>query len=293
MNLTELIHKRLAETDGIARELTRFCGKPAVFTPEAPSDEASGWGGSSHYPRIVFAVDLSANEERKCQGSMVLSVYAENDGTFDFNGAVNWVIQRLCSVLLTPAGGSPYALAWSRTDGFILEGTNIAGQELQFDILEYPSQETSDPDPIDAVNAYLKDVFPEALVLWYDRWGETEGMDRTRPVLYCRLEALAEDQTRSTFAVSWIGCSLAIHIFCAGQDARGKYSRAVQQRLEMDGELDMLDGSPMLVTAVSQDKASDYLRAGQVKVSALFGILRQTEKKKRIRTIQVDYQNGG
>ena len=98
---------------------------------------------------------------------MVLSVYAENDGTFDFNGAVNWVIQRLCSVLLTPAGGSPYALAWSRTDGFILEGTNIAGQELQFDILEYPSQETSDPDPIDAVNAYLKDVFPEALVLWY------------------------------------------------------------------------------------------------------------------------------
>ena len=291
MTLMDLIHKRLRENPAIRDSLTCFAGVPGVFTPEAPADTAKGWGMSSHYPRIVFAADLSANEERKCQGNMVLSIYAENTGEFDFNSAVSQVIECLCGVLLTPEGKNPYVLAWNRTDGFALEGTNIAGQELQFDILEYPSQETTDPDPVDGVNAYLKELFPRSLVLWQDRFRETEELSGNCPVFYCRLETLREDAERSTFAVAWMDCRLSIHIFCTDSNLRRKYSSAVCQRLAIDGEICMLDNSPFLIWEVSQDQSPDYLRVGQVKVSGRFGILRQTEKKKRIREIQMDYRN--
>lgn len=293
MELHELIWSRLQREEELTKNLVSFCGEPAVFTPEAPTDTAAGWNGKAQYPRIVFALDLSANEERKCQGSMILSIYGENDGTFDFNQAVKQITGCLCNAILIPENGNPYCLAWSRTDGFVLEGTNICGQEMQFDVLEYPNQETTDPDPADAVNAFCKGLFPEALVLWFDRPGKEEQITPQRPVIYCRIEILSEDQSRSTFGVGWLECSLAIHIFSTDANLRGKYARAIMQEVVTEGEIPMLDGSPFLVTAVSQELAADYLRTGQVKITGRFGVLRQREKGKRMQKVYADYEIGG
>ncbi len=293
MELHELIWKRLCEDADITADLARFGREPAVFTPEAPPDQAKGWHGTSNYPRIVFAVDLAADEERKCQGSMILSVFAENNGMFKFGKAVESIKKCLCDVFLTPEGQSPYCLSWNRSDSFSIEGTNICGIEMQFDILEYPCQETTDPDPVDALNQYLKGLYPESLVLWHDRIGQEEAITSGRPVFYCRLEEDSEILERSTFAVAWMRCQMAVHVFCTDVTMRRKYARAISTMLAADEEYEMLDRSPFFITEVALIPASDYLRTGQIKVSGRYGILRQTEKKKHIDTIHVDYDTGG
>lgn len=293
MELHELIWKRLCEDAEVTAGLTRFGQDPAVFTPEAPPDQARGWHGTSNYPRIVFAVDLAADEERKCQGSMILSVSAENNGRFPFGKTVESIKKCLCDVFLTPEGQSPYCLSWNRSDGFSVEGTNICGMEMQFDILEYPCQETTDPDPVDALNRYLKGLYPEALVLWHDRIGQEEAITGSRPVFYCRMETDSEIMERSTFAVAWMRCQMAIHVFCTDVTMRRKYARAISTMLAVDEEYEMLDRSSFFVTEAELVPASDYLRTGQIKVSGRYGILRQTEKKKRVGTIHMDYETGG
>lgn len=291
MQLHVLIWKRLSADPVVTAGLSRYGLDPAIFTPEAPPDNAPGWNGKANYPRIVFAADLSANEERKCQGSMVLSVYSQNDGTFDFGASATVIRNCLCNVILMPENESPYCLAWNRSDGFQIEGTNICGQEMQFDILEYPSQITTEPDPVDALNVYLKALYPEALVMWHDRMGTVEAINAGRPVLYCRLESDAEDY--STMGVTWMQCDLAVHVFSQDAGHRAKYARSMAKHLSMDGEFDMLDHSPFIITSISSTPSSDYLRSGQIRIVGKYGILRQTEKKKQITGIEADYGIGG
>lgn len=293
MELHELIWKRLSEDSEISGRLTQYAGQPAVFTPEAPSDKAQGWGGRMNYPRIVFAVDLSANEERKCQGSMVLSIDTKNNGEYDCGAMIAAIRRCLCNVVLTPEGDSPYCLAWNRSDGYVIDGSDICGQELQFDLIEYPSQETTDPDPIDGLNSWLKALYPEALIMWHDRMNQEEDFQQGRPVLYCRLEADNEDVDHSTFAVAWMTASIVVHVFSSGSGSRGKYVRAIERALALEGEYELPDRSPFLVSSIAASPSADYLRTGQLRITGRYGILRQTEKQKRIRNTKTDYKTGG
>lgn len=293
MELQELIWNRLIADDAVTEKLTRFDGLPAIFTPEAPPDNTAGWNGLSNYPRITFTLDLSANEERKCQGGMIVSIFAKNEGDYSFAKAADDIKKCLCDVFLVPDGESPYCLAWNRSDGFAIDGLDICGMEMQFDILEYPCQETTDPDPVDALNTYLRSVFPEAVVLWHDHINTVEAVKWDRPVFYCRLESDSEDDRHSTFAVTWMECSMVIHIFCTNPYLRGKYARVINKKLGMDMEFPMLDDSPFLVSSSNLSQAADYLRVGQIKLSGRYGILRQTEKKKKVTGIENSYSTGG
>lgn len=290
MELHELIGKRLSEEKEVAGLVTRFRGRPAVFTPEAPTDQDEGWGGLPHYPRITFGLDLSVNEERKCQGNMVLTVSAENNGTFDFGNAVSQIKKCLCSALLTPEGESAYCLAWNRSGGFSIEETNIRSQEMQLDILEFPCQLSMEPDPVDSLNAWLKGIFPESRVLWMDRPEQEEAITAGLPVFYVRLEEEKENQAQSTFAVTWMTCTLAVQVLCESAENRSRYTRAIAKYLSGEGEFAMLDGSPFFVKEISAVPGAGYLQAGQLRITGQYGILRHTERKKAIREIQSDYQ---
>lgn len=48
-------------------------------------------------------------------------------------------------------------------------GTAIVCKEIVFDILEYPNQETTDPDPVIAVGTFIKELYPESIVIGLDR----------------------------------------------------------------------------------------------------------------------------
>ena len=54
MILEELIYKRFTESEELIKLLARFSGRPAVFSPEAPEDNMSGWENKKQYPRLIY-----------------------------------------------------------------------------------------------------------------------------------------------------------------------------------------------------------------------------------------------
>ena len=279
MILEELIYKRFASSKELVKNLASFHGAPAVFSPEAPDDSQEGWGGGAQYPKIIYNFDLQADGERKSAGVLSVSLLCQNTTDVTPEAIEPEVRKCLRDVILKPEGGAPYCFAWARTDAFTVEektGSVTIGSEIRFDILEYPSQETSDPDPVMAANRYIKEYCPECLVMGYDRMGEiTEASGKT-PVVYCRLTDC--EKGRETNTVAWMDGKIAVHILCPDSSIRMKIAAGIANRMSLDGEIIMLDGSPMFIKRLQADYRSDYLKDGQVFATVQYGLLRYRAK---------------
>ena len=167
-HLGTLIQHRLAECLELAQGLAKYCGKPAIVQAEFPADQQEGWEGQTQYPRISYRVDMQVNQERASAGVLYVSVYAAKDPLV-LDSLEALVKACLKDVLMKPSGEAPFCVAWARTEPYLLEGMGVLGRDIVFDILEYPAQETTDPDPALAVELYIKEMYPEAVVLGIDR----------------------------------------------------------------------------------------------------------------------------
>lgn len=290
MNLEELIYKRFVSSEKLIEHLAVFDGVPAVFSPEPPEDNQEGWEGRIQYPKVIYNFDLQANEERHSAGTLSVSLLCQN--TVEVRPEMIEPAVRDClrDVLLKPESGPPYCFAWARTEGFTLEkGENVTiGSDVLFDILEYPSQETSDPDPVMAANKYVKELYPESLVLGYDRMEEITEATAERPVIYCRL--ISADKDRETNTVAWMDGRIAIHILCPNSEKRLKMAAAIANQLSLDGEIIMLDHSPMFIKRLQANYKSDYLKEGQIFVTGHYGLLRYKAKPHSLQSAQVTYR---
>lgn len=294
MILEELIHKRFVSSEKLVKHLALFNGVPAVFSPEPPDESQEGWGGNTQYPEVVYNFDLQANEERHSAGTLSVSLLCQN--TTDVMPEAIEPIVRDClrDVILKPEGGTPYCFAWARTDAFTIDekkGSLTVGSEVRFDILEYPSQETTDPDPVMAVNRYLKGLYPECLVMGYDRMDEITEATAERPVIYCRL--MSVEKAEETNTVAWMDGKIAVHILCPESEKRVKMATAIANRISLDGEIIMLDYSPMFVRRLQANYRSDYLKDGQVFVTGHYGLLRYRAKPHVLEAAYFNYREGG
>ena len=293
MMLEELIYKKFIESEELAGMLADFCGSPAVFSPEAPQDNQVGWNGKSQYPSVVYNYDLQANEERNSAGTLSVLVYCQN--TQDAEEITPEEIEpvvRFClkDVLLKPADGSIYAFTWSRSDAFELEDKKnglIIGTEIRFDILEYANQETTDPDPITAINRYIKQMYPECVVVGYDNMAEITKASNERPVIFCRL--MSSELAEQTNTVVWLDGRFAVHILCPDNAVRIKMAIAIEQRLSLDGEVILIDKSPMFIRRVQMDNKSDYLKDGQIFITGRYGLLRYKAKPHQLNRTTQNY----
>lgn len=280
MILEELIYKRLAGSVELAGHLATFNGAPAVFTPEPPDDSQEGWGSSIQYPRVIYNFDLQANEERHSAGVLEVSLLCQNTADIMPEAIEPLVRGCLRDVVLKPSGGIPYCFAWARTDAFTIDGKKgnvVTGSGVRFDILQYPSQETSDPDPVMALNSYIKKLYPGCIVMGHDRMEEITEASARRPVIYCRL--VSAEKSRETNTVAWMDARMAVHILCPDSSTRTKIAADISNSLSLDGEVIMLDHSPMYIKRLQADYKSDYLESGQVFITGHYGILRYHEKK--------------
>lgn len=279
MNLEQLIHRRFSESESLQEALVKYHGKPAVFSPVPPDSGSAGWGGRAQYPRLIYSFDLQANEERKSAGSLQVSLVCQNTEEVIPERIEVMVRECLRDVLLKPEGDTLYAFTWARTDPFSMEEDDkrlLIGSDIRFDILEYASQETTDPDPVAAVNRYVKKLFPESIVIGLDRMEDTTVASGKRPVIYCRLASL--NKAEETNTVAWMEGMIALHILCPETDRRVKMAAAVANQMSLDGEIIMLDHSPMFIRRLQADYQSDYLKAGQVFVTGKYGLLRYHAK---------------
>lgn len=275
MNLEELICKRLSEAKNLTKCLTRYAGQPAIFTPEAPGDREAGWGRATQYPRAVFNFDMQADGERKSAGTLSVAVICRNDSEAVPELIEPAVKKALKDVLLKDDNGTLYAFAWARTEGFSMtEEKNelLIGSEIRFDIMEYPQQETTDPDPIMAIARYIKDLYPDSIVVGIDKMADETEASKEAPVFYCRLTEI--EKLEETNTVVWMNGKIAISLLCPDGATRLKMAAAVLNSLSLDGEVTMLDDSPMFMERLTANLKSDYLKDGQIFVTGRYGLLR-------------------
>ena len=79
MKLEELIYQWFIKDKELAGRLAAFSGEPAVFYQAAPADNQEGWKGGQ-YPRIVYAVDMQANQGRRSAGEMSVIILCDEAG---------------------------------------------------------------------------------------------------------------------------------------------------------------------------------------------------------------------
>ncbi len=291
MVLEELIYKRFAGSENLVKRLALFGGAPAVFSPDPPEESQEGWGGNTHYPQVIYNFDLQANEERNSAGVLSVSLLCQNTTEVTPEAIEPLVRDCLRDVVLKPAGGAPYCFAWARTDAFTIEekkGSVTIGSEVRFDILEYPSWETSDPDPVMAACKYIKGLYPECLIMGYDRMEEITEATAGCPVIYCRL--VSADKSRETNTVAWMDGRIAVHILCPDSETRIKMAAAIADAIALDGEITMLDHSPMFIKGLQVNYKSDYLKDGQVFVTGHYGLLRYKAKPHTLTAAHVQYK---
>lgn len=275
MNLEELIYKRLSEAKNLTKYLTQYAGQPAIFTPEAPGDRESGWGRATQYPRAVFNFDMQADGERKSAGTLSVAIICRNDSEAVPELIEPAVKKALKDVLLKDDNGTLYAFAWARTEGFSMaEEKNelLIGSDVRFDIMEYPLQETTDPDPIMAMARYIKDLYPDSIVVGIDKMADETEASKEAPVFYCRLTEI--EKLEETNTVVWMNGKIAISLLCPDGATRLKMAAAVLNSLSLDGEVTMLDDSPMFMERLTANLKSDYLKDGQIFVTGRYGLLR-------------------
>lgn len=293
MKLEELIYKRFTDCEALTKNLAVFAGMPAVFSPEPPDDNQDGWEGNTQYPKIIYNYDLQANEERHSAGSLSVSLLCQNTADITPESIEPVVRGCLRDVILTPEGSTPYCFTWSRTDAFTIDengnganGSSLTiGSEIRFDILEYPFFETSDPDPVAAVNQYIKELYPECLVMGYDRMEAITEATGERPVIYCRLISI--NKSRETNTVTWMDGRIAVHILCPNSEIRIKMAAAVTNRMSLDGEVIMLDYSPMFIKRLETNYKSDYLKDGQIFISGSYGLLRYKAQPHQLSAVRI------
>lgn len=290
MILEELIYRRFISSEELVKHLTTFSGVPAVFSPEPPDDSQEGWGGNTQYPKVIYNFDLQANEERHSVGTLSVSLLCKN--TTEVMPEAIEPIVRDCirDVILKPEGGTPYCFTWARTDAFTIDEEKMdvtIGSEVRFDILEYPSQETSDPDPVMAVNKYIKELYPECLIMGYDRMEEITEATAERPVIYCRL--ISSEKSKETNTVAWMDGQIAVHILCPDSSTRLKMTTDITNSMSLDGEIIMLDYSPMFIRRLQANYKSDYLKDGQIFVTGHYGLLRYKPKSHSLQAANIKY----
>lgn len=256
---------------------------------------AADWEGTSHYTQVICHTSMQVSEERKCAGKCTITILYEGEESVGKDTAtVNETGQafRECLeyILLNPGEGVLYALTWYGTEAVIREqenGKQIIGSQVEFDIHEYACQETTNPDPIMAINQYLIEQNPECLVIGMNQMDEITELSQNQTIIFCQLISMEKAEETST--VAWVDTKIMIYLFCTDSARRIKTVAAIANQMTLDGEIILLDQSPMSIKQLQADYQSDYLKKGQILVTVHYGLLRYREKPHILQSVSCRY----
>lgn len=277
MTLEDLIYNRLIERAELTKKLAWFNKAPAIFYQSAPGDQEKGWKNKRQYPRIDFIVDMQANPERQTSGVMGLNIWC-NEAGVQPEEIEPEVQEALRDIFMQPEGKPPYCMRWARSDNFEIKATTAGGRHVVgitvlFDVLAFPNQETTDPDPIMAMNQFIKSWAPEASIIGADKLPDYFMAEEKKPAFYFRLSNLGLE--RETNTVAWMTATIAGHIIAPTAEARLTWLKYLVDTLASKGEVTMMDTSPMFIRNIKADNSIDYLAMGQLQLNVRFGILRR------------------
>ena len=275
MKLEELLYSRISGAEYGSPGRASFDGAPAIFFGPCPEDTDRGWKDGRQYPRISYSLDLRGDPERQTAGTLYVDVWCTEDGPApeDIEPVLRAV---LCGVIMAPEGDNPCSFAWQASQTFQsareTKTDKVIGVTVTFDMIAFPEQITSDPDPVLAMMKFIRDEYPEITVIGQNTLLDFTEPSEEHPAVYFRLDGY--ELGRETHTVAWLEGVVACHVFAPGASARQRWIRALVDNLSRRGEVIMLDTSPMFLRRIAADNTLDPLAAGQIRLGTTWGILK-------------------
>lgn len=291
--IRQLIQEQVSADAQIAGMLAAYNGKPAFFYQKAPSDSRAGWG-EPRYPRADFNLDTRHDPERRAEGTLTVNIWCTSEcpavGGLDPDRAIEQRLLELVSgVFYTDGNRETFCAEWERSDEFLYESgeksnntpPEVYGLTVTFSIMAFPEQITTTPDPIQGLNAWTKRYFPKMTAIAYDDtppvWKPTDD----NPAIYWRFTGTSSTN-RQSYAVTWYTGTFAAHIIAESVPERNKWTKAIIERAQLDGEVILADTSPMFINRIALRHGADPLRDGQLELTGQYGALRVEDAQMRL-----------
>lgn len=271
--MEEIIYRYLLGQFGGNNILCTYMDLPAVFNTKAPDDKDDGWGDNPQYPRVIFELNMQADSERKVSGQLYIDVMCENKLTEPLDD-MEALIKGAVDGCFFSTPEMTISAQWISKNAFEQPDDKVCGTTMVFDVLAYPNQLTESPDPIEAVNTWIKNAYPEANVIGKDTLAETWKPTDESPAVYCRLYHIGESpRLKSTYNVDWFGAEIHVNVMAPSENVRATLCKQLTQKLTHSVRIMLDDGSPMLIDKIASNTAADPLKEGQIQINGTYGVL--------------------
>lgn len=273
--IEQVIFEYLMSEKSITDNLTTYDGEPAIFFLEAPADNDELWEEGPHYPRIVYELSMQEDPERKTSGVLMIDFHMNTDDE-NFVEEINPIIQNAVSGRFFTDEKDTVAAVWRQSDLFATpeDGSKISGITITFDVLAFPAQFTTDPDPVKAVNVFLKELYPDVLRINIDSMDSVWQATDDTPAAYVRLQRINPGTFPSTYHVTWYNPVMMVHIMAPSLNVRTAILKTIVEVLQQKQRIILPDGSPLMIVRLSFTAGADQLKEGQLSIEASYGILR-------------------
>jgi hypothetical protein len=272
-SLEELLYTAVTTNVDILAKLAKYANKAAFFEIQTPADTDDAWG-AVQYPRADYIIDRVGDPERQTEGTAAVSILTTTSAA-DGPEVIEAIFKGLLDgAVFHPTNEPVIALRWTRSEPFE-EANNrkedqdiIIGVTMLFDVLAFPSQQTTSPDPIVALNTWTAAKFA-TLQVDPATWAPTDA----NPAIYWRLAGI--NLVQAYQAHSMFDANIAGHLMAKTTNARLSWLKQIIEALANDTTIIMDDGSPMMLQGtLSADSQGDPLRAGQIRLTIRFGVLK-------------------
>lgn len=286
-------------------ELTPFMatynGEMAVFNQEAPADTSKGWGDGSQYGRIVFYLDMQDDPQRNISGTMGIDLYCESGKQIPEE--IEPILRSLIDGYFFSNAFVTISTKWRSTQYFTDPTEKVIGATLIFDILDFPNQLTTDPDPIKLLNNWTILDVPNLIgatnvfVIGKDELPAAWKPTNEIPAVYWRIGEIKNcSWIPDTYACSWETATIWGHVMAADDSTAVKIARVIQNTLITKRRLIFDDMAPLMIDKnIGTTPANDPMRVGIINIEATYGILNiqpPCDKVNHIYTNRKEFVNG-
>ena len=282
--IEELVNKALLGSATLQENLARYGVDPAIFYERAAHDQDPDWD-AVQYPRCVYAVEWMYDAERTKAGVVTVDILNLADAGTPIEIA-DGLVNEISGMFMTQEDQT-YSIIWSRSDPFETEGEEPKkmGISVYFDIVAYPIQMTTTPDPVLSTMNWIKEHQAEIMVIGHDRLDELWFPTDENPACYVRIGG-ETSQVRPSYSVVWLRANMVVHIICPSAKARVMWLKRLAEDLAIEEEIITDDESPMFIKALTINHGSNPINAGQLTFDGEYGVLRKHPEGTKIANIQ-------
>lgn len=300
--LDGLLKEQVHKDEQVKGMLASFGGKPAFFYQKNPVDTDELWGKYC-YPRVDYNIDMQYNSERKSSGLLTINVWCTSESQSMPEDIEKRFRELIEGTFYSSPEKTSVCAVWVRSDAFSFEYNannsssnglpEVFGVTMLFDLMEFPCQITTDPDPVQGINEWTKKYFTELVVIGYDTLPPVWKPTDKNAAVYWRFMDYSTDDRQSSYAVDWFMGNFAAHIITDSVQERNRWLKSIAERLQIDGEIILQDSSPMFIKKVDVRHNADPLREGQMIISGQYGILSAHRKEQAEIVLNNGIFNGG